>query len=59
MLDLLVVFGLHEGVLDFFAAVDGGDEDEEGATSDEEAERAGGSVAFFVWLGVLVVICLK
>ena len=56
MLDLLVVFGLHEGVLDFFAAVDGGDEDEKGAAGDEEAERAGGGVAFFVWEGWLVVV---
>jgi hypothetical protein len=32
-----------------FAAVDGGDEDEEGASGDDEAERSGGFVAFVVW----------
>lgn len=47
---------MHEGVLDFFAAVDGGDEDEKGAAGDEEAERAGGGIAFFVWKGVLIVV---
>jgi hypothetical protein len=46
---------LHEGVLDFFAAVNWGDEDEESAAGDEETERAGGGVAFFVWW-VLVLV---
>jgi hypothetical protein len=40
---------LHEGILDFFAAVDGCNEDEQGAASNEEAEGSGGSVAFIVW----------
>jgi hypothetical protein len=39
---------LHERILDFFAAVDGCDEDEKGAASDEQAEGTGGSVAFVV-----------
>jgi len=40
---------LHEGVLDFFAAVDGCDENQKGAAGDEETERASRGVAFFVW----------
>jgi hypothetical protein len=39
---------LHEGIGDFFAAVDGRDNDEEGATSNNEAELAVPDVAFVV-----------
>ena len=34
-----VVVGLDKGVGNLLAAVDGGDEDEEGAAGDDEAER--------------------
>jgi ketosteroid isomerase-like protein len=51
LLDLLIVLGLHKRVLDFFAAVDRGDKDEKSAAGDEETERAGRGVAFFVWWG--------
>jgi hypothetical protein len=40
---------LHEGIGDFFAAVDGRDNDEEGATSNNEAEPAVPDVAFVVY----------
>ena len=49
MSSISVILGLHEGVGDLFAAVDGADEDEEGAANDDEAE---GSSRF-----VSVVIC--
>jgi hypothetical protein len=39
---------LHEGIGDFFAAVDGRDNDEEGATSNDEAELAVTDVTFVV-----------
>ena len=39
---------LHEGIGDFFAAVDGRDNDEEGATSNDQAELAVPDVAFVV-----------
>lgn len=48
-LHLLVIFGLHEGVLDLFAAVDGSNQDKKGTAGNEQTERAGGCVAFFVW----------
>jgi hypothetical protein len=43
---------LHERVWDFFAAVEGGDEDEEGSAGDEETEGSGGGVAFVVCVSV-------
>ena len=42
------LFLLCEGIGDFFAAVDGRDNDEEGATSNNEAELAVPDVAFVV-----------
>ena len=43
---------LNERVGDLFAAVDGRDDDEEGATSDNEAELAVPYVAFIVCIAI-------
>lgn len=42
------LFFLDEGIRDFFAAVDGRDDDEEGAAGDDEAQLAVADVAFVV-----------
>ena len=46
--DLIVLFRVVEGVGDFLASVQGAYEDEEGPAGDDEAEGAGGRVAFVV-----------
>lgn len=45
-------FLLHEGIGDFLAAVEGRDDDEKGAASDDEAKLAVADVAFFVCAGL-------
>jgi len=47
--DLRSLFLLYERVRDLFASVDGGDDDEEGAACDNQAEFAIPNVAFVVW----------
>jgi hypothetical protein len=42
------LFFLYERICDFFAAVDGRDDNEEGAAGDNEAEFAIADVAFIV-----------
>lgn len=46
-----LLFLLQEGVGDLLTAVGGGDEDNEGATGDDEAEGAGSFVALVIWTG--------
>lgn len=44
----LIALGLNERIRNLLGAVDGGDEGEEGAAGDDEAERAGAGVALFI-----------